>query len=311
MSETTITLLGEKFSKRNLEQVEQVLRDYRYVSLGTETLNSEGTALQLAVKGGEDSFGNLRSQLLRVAEAGRFDVCVPPAPLSAEQFRLIVLDMDSTLIQAEVIDELAKLMNVGHLVSEITAAAMRGELEFEQSFRKRVALLRGLPKDRLQQVIESVKLMPGAETLISSLKALGYKTAVASGGFTFMADRLRQQLGIDQTYANELEFKDGAVTGSVSGGVVDGRRKAELLQKVAADYGIPLSQVIAVGDGANDLPMLRIAGMGVAFHAKPIVRAEAQYAINFAGLDAVLYYLGVGLRNASLHLGTDRNVCAT
>jgi phosphoserine phosphatase len=207
--------------------------------------------------------------------------------------RLFVFDMDSTLIQGEVIDELAKLHGVGEQVAAITAAAMRGELDFKQSFTRRVALLSGLPAHRLEAVLSSVPLADGAERLISSLKMLGYKTAVLSGGFTFFGEHLQARLGIDYVSANELEMENGAVTGRVVGEIVDGKKKAELLEAIAAKENISLDQVVAVGDGANDLPMLNLAGMGIAFHAKPMVRESANHAVSHLGLDSLLYLIGV------------------
>jgi phosphoserine phosphatase len=204
-----------------------------------------------------------------------------------------VFDMDSTLIQGEVIDELAKLHGVGEQVSTITAAAMRGELDFRQSFTRRVALLRGLPSRSLETVLQSVPLAEGAERLISTLRMLGYKTAILSGGFTFFGEHLRARLGIDYIFANELEMENGAVTGKVLGEIVDGKKKAELLEAIAARENISLDQVVAVGDGANDLPMLNLAGMGIAFHAKPLVRQSANHAVSHLGLDSLLYLIGV------------------
>ena len=201
--------------------------------------------------------------------------------------------MDSTLIQGEVIDELAKLHGVGDQVSAITAAAMRGELDFKQSFTRRVALLRGLPARNLEAVLCSLPLAEGAERLISTLKMLGYKTAILSGGFTFFGEHLQARLGIDYVFANQLEIENGVVTGTVGGDIVDGRRKAELLQKIALQENISLDQVVAVGDGANDLPMLNLAGMGIAFHAKPLVRESANHAVSHLGLDSLLYLIGV------------------
>jgi phosphoserine phosphatase len=201
--------------------------------------------------------------------------------------------MDSTLIQAEVIDELAKLHGVGEQVSRITAAAMRGELDFKQSLMRRVDLLRGLPAHRLQDLLHSIELADGAERLISTLKALGYKTAILSGGFNFFGKHLQGRLGIDYVFANDLEIANGALTGRLASEIVDGAKKAELLHSIARKENISLDQVVAVGDGANDLPMLNLAGMGIAFHAKPLVRQSASHSVSHLGLDSLLYLLGV------------------
>ncbi|MEM8717466.1 MAG: phosphoserine phosphatase SerB, partial [Cyanobacteria bacterium P01_G01_bin.4] len=210
---------------------------------------------------------------------------------------LVVFDMDSTLIEAEVINELAHSAHVGAEVSAITERAMQGELDFNESFRARVALLQGLSEDALKQVAQSLKVTEGAEHLISTLHTLGYKTAIVSGGFLYFARRLQQQLGIDYVYANELDIEGGVVTGKVVGTVVDGARKAELLRQLAEELDIDLQQVIAVGDGANDLPMLSIAGLGIAFRAKPLVKQSAEQSISTLGLDAILYLLGFSDRD--------------
>lgn len=207
--------------------------------------------------------------------------------------RLVVFDMDSTLIQAEVIDELAKEAGAGEQVAAITEAAMRGEIDFDQSLRQRVGTLRGLPESVLQKVADRLVLTEGAEVLMTNLKAFGYKTAVLSGGFTYFGRHLQQKLGLDYVYANELEIVDGKLTGSVVGTIVNGQRKAELLEQIAEEEGINRRQVIAVGDGANDLPMLSRAGLGIAFHAKPLVRQQAEQSVSTLGLDAILYLLGV------------------
>lgn len=206
--------------------------------------------------------------------------------------------MDSTLINAEVIDELAKLAGVGAQVQAITESAMRGELDFQASFRKRVSLLKGLPASALRQVVDMVPLMDGAERLTSTLRRLGYKTAILSGGFTFVGRELQRRLGIDYLHANELDIVDGIVTGQVRGDIVDGARKARHLAEIARAEGLSMEQVIAVGDGANDLPMLRLAGLGIAFRAKPLVRQSARQSISTMGLDGILYLLGVRDRDA-------------
>jgi phosphoserine phosphatase len=209
------------------------------------------------------------------------------------------MDMDSTLIQIEVIDELARLAGVGAQVALITERAMNGELDFPAALRERVALLSGLPAAALEEVYRNIPFTPGAKTLIRVLKRLGFKTAVISGGFSYFADRIKDDLGLDYAYANVLEIVDGFVTGRVIGQVVDGGRKAELLEEIAAKEGVTLDQAIAIGDGANDLPMLGKAGLGIAFNAKARVREEANYHINQQRLDSILYLLGISEREMS------------
>lgn len=213
--------------------------------------------------------------------------------------RLVCFDMDSTLIEAEVIDELAKAAGVGEQVVAITEAAMRGELDFKESFAQRLALLQGLDVTVLEQIAARLPVTEGAEHLLATLRSLGYKTAILSGGFNYFGYYLQKKLGVDYVYANDLEVVDGKVTGRVCGEVVDGQRKAELLRELAAKENISLEQVVAVGDGANDLPMLSIAGLGIAFRAKPLVKAEAKQSISTLGLDAILYLMG--FRDRDIH----------
>jgi len=201
--------------------------------------------------------------------------------------------MDSTLIQTEVIDELAAAAGVGEQVAAITEAAMRGELDFGTSFRRRMALLRGLDEAVLAGIAERLPITDGAERLIATLKRLGYRIAILSGGFNYFAEHLQRRFGIDYVHANQLDIVDGKVTGEVRGRIVDGARKAELLREIAQREGLLLEQVIAVGDGANDLPMLSIAGLGIAFHAKPLVKEQARHSITTVGLDGILYLIGM------------------
>jgi len=207
--------------------------------------------------------------------------------------KLVVFDMDSTLIQAEVIVELAKLAGVGDQVNNITESAMRGEIDFKESFRQRVALLKGLQEEQLVKLTRELPLTDGADLVIKTLKGLGYKLGILSGGFRFVGEYLKDRLGFDYMYANELDIEDSVVTGKVVGDIVDGEKKAILLRQLAQKENIALEQTIAVGDGANDLPMISIAGLGVAFNAKPIVRQKASNAISSVGLDGLLYLIGI------------------
>jgi len=235
----------------------------------------------------------MRAACLLLSSELNIDVAVQEDNAYRRNRRLVCFDMDSTLIEQEVIDELALEAGVGEQVAEITERAMQGELDFQQSFRARVALLKGLDASVLPKIAERLTITEGAERLISTLKALGYKTAILSGGFQYFAEYLQAKLGIDEVHANVLDVQDGVVTGEVKGVIVDGARKAELLRELANKLGISLEQAMAVGDGANDLPMLAIAGLGVAYHAKPLVRQNANQAISSVGLDGVLYLLGM------------------
>lgn len=211
--------------------------------------------------------------------------------------RIAVFDMDSTLIEQEVINELAKHANIGEQVSEITESAMRGEIDFDTSFSERVALLEGLSIEALDKIQAQLTLSAGARTLLATLKSLGYHTVLVSGGFTYFAERIAKELGIDEVHANELDIENGVVTGNVVLPIVNGERKATLVEQIAERIGVTTAQVICVGDGANDLAMMAIADLGIAYHAKPIVRARADAAINATGLEGVLYVLGYSAKD--------------
>ncbi|HEY7353592.1 MAG TPA: phosphoserine phosphatase SerB [Terriglobales bacterium] len=259
----------------------------------TGRVENTNACIELEISGENDMSTELRAALVRLAQKYEVDVAFQREGIYRRNRRLVAFDMDSTLIQAEVIDELARLNGVGEQVSAITASAMRGEIDFRQSLTRRVSLLRGLAENRLRELFCCVRLADGADRLISTLKMLGYKTAIVSGGFEFFGKHLQQRLGIDYVFANNLEVQDGVLTGRLTSEIVDGKKKAELLQWIATKENLSLDQVVAVGDGANDLPMLNVAGMGIAFHAKPIVRQSAEHALSHLGLDSILYLLGV------------------
>lgn len=293
-----VTILGRRIPEGMLDRVRSLLAAHGLTIEGQRWLSAPGqaagyAAVELHANGILAGEAALRAALRSLADELQTDIALQRENAARRNRRLFFFDMDSTLIQGEVIDELAKMAGVGDQVVAITASAMRGEIQFQESFRRRVGLLRGLPEARVYELLGRIPLMDGAERLFRTLKRLGVKTGVLSGGFTFFGSSLQDRLGIDHVFANVLEIADGVVTGEVRCQIVDGPRKAELLQQLAAREGVPLEQVVAVGDGANDLPMLRLAGLGVAFHAKPVVRANAAVSLSHLGLDGLLYLLGL------------------
>jgi phosphoserine phosphatase len=305
-----VTLLTRKVTAGQLQAVSSITAKYGLnidhidrlsgrMPLDTPADKGKG-CIEFSVRGEAADPQALRAEFLSVAQELNVDIAFQEDSLFRRNRRLAVFDMDSTLIEAEVIDELAKAAGVGDRVSEITERAMAGELDFRASFKERLALLKGLDVGVLDSIGASLRLTEGAETLFAELKRLGYKTAILSGGFTYFAKQLQAKLGIDYVFANELEVVDGKVTGVAIEPIVDAQRKADLLKELAHKEGLRLEQTIAVGDGANDLPMLAIAGLGVAFRAKPLVKQSAKQAISTLGLDGVLYLLGLRDRDGQL-----------
>jgi phosphoserine phosphatase len=299
-----ITLLARTISAEHIARITAIVAEHELnidnitrltgrVPLEDELDSSVPTraCVEFSVRGLADQ-AVLREKFLAVSNDLNVDIAVQEDNVYRRNRRLVAFDMDSTLIEAEVIDELAAAAGVGEQVAEITERAMRGELDFTESFHERVGLLKGLSGDVLQEIAERLPVTEGAERLIRNLNSLGYTTVILSGGFNYFGNYLKEKLGIDYVFANELDMENGIVTGKVTGIVVDGNRKAQLLREIAEKEGIRLEQTIAVGDGANDLPMLSIAGLGIAFRAKPMVQESAKQSISTLGLDGVLYLLG-------------------
>ena len=298
-----VTILGKVITAKQLSKVTKAVSDQNLnidsikrltgrPSLHTEDENAVRSCIELSVRGELLDKNLLSAQFLAYSAELGIDISFQKDDMFRRNRRLICFDMDSTLIKTEVIDELADRAGVGEQVRAITEAAMRGEIDFSESFEQRISLLKGLDESVMREIAENLPIMEGAVRLMSILKKCGFKIAILSGGFSYFGNHLKKLFEVDYLYANELEIVDGKLTGKHLGDIVDGKRKAELLKLIAQVEKIDLEQVIAVGDGANDLPMLNLAGLGIAFHAKPKVKANAQQSISTIGLDGVLYFLG-------------------
>ena len=296
-----ITLLGRKISANVIANVSKVLAkeglniDAIKRLSGRIPLEEDSTktvSVEMSVRGTPRDKQFIQSEFMRLSHELGYDISFQEDNIFRRNRRLICFDMDSTLIKTEVIDELAEKAGVGGQVKAITESAMRGEIDFCESFKQRVSLLKGLDESVLNEIANNLPLMDGADKALRTLKKYGYKIAILSGGFTYFGNYLKHRFDIDYMYANELEIENGKLTGNHIGDIVDGRRKAELLRLIAQIENLNLEQVIAVGDGANDLPMLNCAGLGIAFHAKPKVKENAKQSISNIGLDGVLYLLG-------------------
>ncbi|MBQ8022338.1 MAG: phosphoserine phosphatase SerB [Bacteroidales bacterium] len=299
-----LTLIGRSLSARQIEaaakvatvqglNIDSIRRLTGRMSLRNPAAKNVRACIEFSLRGTPVDREAMQAELMHLSAEMGFDFSLQKDDMYRRMRRLICFDMDSTLIQTECIDELAERAGVGDQVRAITESAMRGEIDFKESFTRRVALLKGLDASVMQEIAEHLPVTEGVDRLMSVLKTCGYKIAILSGGFTFFGEYIQKRYGIDYVYANELEIgDDGKLTGRYVGEIVDGRRKADLLKLIAQMEKVNMAQTIAVGDGANDLPMLSEAGLGIAFHAKPRVAANARQSINTVGIDGVLYFLG-------------------
>ena len=300
-----ITLLGRKLTARHLalvseEIVKQNLNIDDIIRLtGRPSLVEDydrrslsKTCIEFSVRGNPSDYEAMQKRFMQISADEGFDISLQEDNIYRRSRRLVCFDMDSTLIETEVIDELADRAGVGQQVRAITESAMRGEIDFKESFTRRVALLEGLSESVMHEIAVNLPITEGVERMMNVLHRAGYKTAILSGGFTYFGNYLKEKFGFDYVYANDLEIKDGRLTGRYLGEIVDGKRKAELLRLIAQFEKIDIAQTIAVGDGANDLPMLATAGLGIAFHAKPKVKQTAEQSISTIGLDGILYFIG-------------------